>query len=76
VPDDLEPSLSTRYRRVTLAAREGRGRVTLDFEVELNAMDNRGVRLSEDPVLVEIKTEGVDGALRRSFHLLASRELG
>jgi hypothetical protein len=42
----------------------------------LTAMDDRGVRLSEDLVPVEIKAEGVDGALRRSFHLLASPKLG
>jgi hypothetical protein len=53
---DLAPTLSTRYRRVTLAAREGGERVTLDLDVRLRAMDNRKLALRDDLALVETKT--------------------
>lgn len=57
LPADLAPALSTRYRRITLAAAEGAERVTLDFDVCLRAMDNREVGLRDPLVLVETKTE-------------------
>ena len=56
-PIDLGPTLGTRYRRITLAARDGAGRVSLDFDVRLRAMDNRRVALQDDLALVETKSE-------------------
>jgi hypothetical protein len=57
-PEDLAATLATRYRRVTLAAREGGERVTIDLDVAMESMDDRGVGLRDDMALVETKTEG------------------
>jgi hypothetical protein len=56
LPADLAPTLSTTYRRLTLSAREGTERVTLDLAVELRSMDGREVELRDGVVLVETKT--------------------
>jgi len=68
-PEDLAATLSTRYDRITLAAREGGERVTTDLAVELGSMDDRSVTLRDGLVLVETKTEEgagrVDELLRR-----------
>jgi hypothetical protein len=67
-PDDLAPTLSTGYERITLGAEEGGERVTIDLSVELRTMDDRSVRLRDDLTLVETKSsEGggrVDELLR------------
>ena len=62
-PDDLAPSLATRYRRVTLAAHEGGERATIDLEVAMESMDDRDVGLRDHLTLVETKTEGGGGAI-------------
>jgi hypothetical protein len=62
-PDDLAASLATRYRRVTLAAREGGERATIDLEVAMESLDDREVALRDDVALVETKTEGGEGAI-------------
>jgi VTC domain len=66
-PEDLAATLATRYRRVTLAAREGGERVTIDLDVATESMDDREAALREDMALVETKTDGeagmVDGLL-------------
>ena len=56
-PDDLAPTLSTHYRRITLGARSGGERVTIDLAVMLQSMDDRSVQLRDDHALVETKTE-------------------
>jgi hypothetical protein len=55
-PPDLAPSLITTYQRLTLAAREGGERATLDLAVGLRSMDGRQVELRDGVVLVETKT--------------------
>jgi hypothetical protein len=60
-PEDLAATLATRYRRVTLAAREGGERVTIDLEVAMESMDDREVALRDHMALVETKTDGDDG---------------
>jgi VTC domain len=60
---DLAPSLVTSYQRLTLAAREGGERATLDLAVELRAMDGRDVELRNGVVLVETKTGEGGGRL-------------
>ena len=60
-PEDLAATLATRYRRVTLAAREGGERVTIDLDVAMESMDRREVALRDDMALVETKTDGDDG---------------
>jgi VTC domain len=62
-PDDLAPTLATRYRRVTLAAREGGERVTVDLDVTMASMTDREVTLREDMALIETKTEGEGGVV-------------
>ncbi len=57
-PEDLAGTLATRYRRVTLAAREGGERVTIDLDVARESLDGREVALREDVALVETKTDG------------------
>jgi hypothetical protein len=70
-PADLAPSLVTTYERLTLSAREGGERATLDLAVGLRSMDDRAVELRDDVVLVETKTE--DGESRLDEEL---REAG
>jgi hypothetical protein len=60
-PEDLAATLATRYRRVTLAAREGGERATIDLDVAMESMDDREVALREDMALVETKTDGEAG---------------
>jgi hypothetical protein len=62
-PKDLAPTLATRYRRVTLAAREGGERVTIDLDVAMASMTDRDVALREDMALIETKTEGEGGVV-------------
>jgi hypothetical protein len=59
----LAATLATRYRRVTLAAREGGERVTIDLDVAMESMDDREVTLREDTALVETKTDGEGGVV-------------
>ena len=67
-PDELDPILRTSFRRLTLAAREGDARLTVDLDVRLARMDGRSVRLREDRVLVETKSEDGDSP---ADHVLA-----
>jgi VTC domain len=60
-PGDIAPTLATRYRRVTLAAREGGERVTIDLEVAMGSMSGRDAALRADTALIETKTEGRAG---------------
>jgi hypothetical protein len=62
-PRDLAPSLATRYRRVTLGARDHGERVTIDLDAGMESMDDRDVTMREDMALVETKTEGGQGAI-------------
>lgn len=62
-PRDLAATLATRYRRMTLAAREGGERVTIDLDVAMETMSDRDVVLREDMALVETKTEGDGGVV-------------
>jgi VTC domain len=60
-PDDMAPSLSTRYDRITLGAREGGERATMDLAVELRTMDDRAASLRDGLALVETKSEAGGG---------------
>ena len=62
-PRELAATLATRYRRVTLPAREGGERVTIDLDVAMASMDDREVALREDMALVETKTDGDGGVV-------------
>ena len=54
--DPLEPSLRTGFRRITLAPRERKDRLTCDVGVELSR-DGAAVRLEPGFVVVETKSE-------------------
>lgn len=66
-PEDLAPSLSTSYRRITLSAKEGSERATMDLEVGMRAMDGRDVRLRDGTLLLETKTEEGDSRVDRAL---------
>lgn len=53
----LAARLTTRFERVTLAAREGAERLTCDLRVRLTGEDDRTVEMDRDLILVESKSE-------------------
>jgi hypothetical protein len=57
VVDDLQPSLTTRYRRATLLETGSASRITVDTDLECLAPDGSSVTLP-DIAVVETKTEG------------------
>jgi hypothetical protein len=67
-PGELAPVLRTTFRRITLAAREGGARLTIDLGVTLATLDGRAVRMRDGLALVETKSEDgdspADGVLR------------
>ncbi len=62
-PEDMAAPLSTAYRRVTLSARGGGERTTMDLDVVLRAMDGRAATLREELALVETKSERGEGEI-------------
>jgi VTC domain len=56
-PADLAPTLSTNYRRLTLGARAGGERATVDLAISLRSMDDRETRLRPGLLVIETKTE-------------------
>jgi hypothetical protein len=67
-PGDLREVLRTSFDRVTLAAREGGARLTIDLGVTLSTMDGESVRMRDGLALMETKREdgesAADGMLR------------
>jgi hypothetical protein len=61
-PRDLDPTLRTDFRRLTLSADEGGARLTCDRDLHLTRMDGEAVRMRPGLVLVETKSE--DGGSR------------
>ena len=57
-PDDLERSLITRFKRATLAPRDGSARLTCDGDLRLVAPDGGCVVPRDSFVVVETKSEG------------------
>lgn len=68
-PEDLGPTLTTSFQRVTLGARRGSERLTCDIGVKLTAPDGNVATMRNDLVLVETKSEDgdspADSELRR-----------
>lgn len=56
-PEGLQPTLTTGFHRVTLAAREGSERLTCDFGVHLLGGNGDSVQMRRDLALVETKSE-------------------
>jgi VTC domain len=67
---ELEPVLSMRYRRITLVAREGGERMTIDSQIRFfGGDDEHGT--DEDVFIVETKSShgnGVADSILRKFH--------
>jgi hypothetical protein len=57
-PEDLTPSLTTSFDRVTIAARDGSERLTCDLGVRLTGPGGQTAAMSGDLVLIETKSEG------------------
>jgi VTC domain len=64
---DLEPSLVTAFRRVTVAARGEPERTTFDFGVGLTAPGDGGVELDGACAIAETKTADGRGGWDRAF---------
>ena len=64
---ELKPSLITRFKRVTVVARDAPERTTFDFEVSLNTPEGDTAELDERYVIAETKTEDGNGAWDRAF---------
>jgi hypothetical protein len=64
-PGELEPALTTRFRRGTLGAVDGSDRITIDFEVRMERPDGDVVCLVPDHVVVETKSEDGKGGCDR-----------
>jgi VTC domain-containing protein len=56
-PNQMDPTLMTRFRRVTLAAREGSERLTCDIAVRLSNPDGDAAEMRDGVILVETKSE-------------------
>jgi VTC domain len=56
-PDELGPTLTTSFDRITLAARESPARLTCDLEVRLTTPQGAEAQLRHDLVVVETKSE-------------------
>jgi VTC domain len=57
-PDEMDPTLLTRFERITLAARDGSERLTCDVGVRLTRPDGKAARMHDGVILVETKSEG------------------
>jgi hypothetical protein len=56
-PDQMDPTLLTRFHRITLAARSGSERLTCDIAVRLSNPGGQAAELNEGMILVETKSE-------------------
>jgi hypothetical protein len=56
-PGEMQPTLLTRFHRITLAAREGSERLTCDLGVRLSSPDGEAAELHDGMILVETKSE-------------------
>ena len=65
-PEELDASLTTRFRRVTLAARSGDDRITCDFDVELSRGREKA-RMKRGLALVETKSAEGDSPADRAL---------
>jgi adenylate cyclase len=68
VPDeDLDPSLTTAFRRVTIVSRDGPERTTFDFQVTLTAPEGETASLGKRYVIAETKTPDGEGTWDQAF---------
>jgi hypothetical protein len=72
-PGELREVLRTTFHRVTLAAREGGARLTIDLDVTLAAMDGTSVAMRDGLALAESKSEGGESTADRALAALGAR---
>jgi VTC domain len=72
---ELRETLRTRFDRITLAAREGGARLTIDLGVTLAAMNGESVRMREDRALVETKSEDGESPGDRALRQLGAERV-
>lgn len=73
----LRPSLIVSNNRVTLVARQGGERMTIDFGVGFTGIDGRSVRVGNDFIIVETKSsngKGVADQLLRNIGIRKARK--
>ena len=73
-PGELHEVLRTSFDRVTLAAREGGARLTIDLGVTLATMDGESVRMRDGLALVETKSEDGESPGDRALAELGARQ--
>jgi hypothetical protein len=66
-PDRMDPTLQTRFDRMTLAAREGSERLTCDVGVRLSQPGGEAACLRDGVILVETKSENGDSPADRAL---------
>jgi hypothetical protein len=66
-PPSLEPTLITRFERATLAARAEAERLTVDRDLVLARPDGPAVRLLDDRVIAESKSDDGEGRADRAL---------
>jgi hypothetical protein len=66
-PDDLGPSLTTAFERLTIASCHGSERLTCDFGVRLIGPDGDTAAMRRDLALVETKSESGDSPADREL---------
>jgi len=75
-PGDMREVLRTTFDRVTLAAREGGARLTIDLGVTLAAVDGESVRMHEGLALAETKSEDGESPADRALAEVGARPIG
>ena len=71
----LEPTLVTRFRRVTLAGAEQPQRITVDFDIELDARGAGSVGIGDRHAVIETKTPEGDGPCDRRLAELGAEPI-
>ena len=66
-PTDLSATLETRFRRITLASREGSERLTCDIAVRLSRPGGDTASLRDGLIVVETKSEDGDSPADRAL---------
>ena len=66
-PERMDPTLLTRFERITLAAREGSARLTCDVGVRLARPDGEAAYLHDGLILVETKSQDGESPADRAL---------
>ncbi|HET6870454.1 MAG TPA: polyphosphate polymerase domain-containing protein [Solirubrobacteraceae bacterium] len=74
-PDRMDPTLLTRFNRITLAARDGSERLTCDLGVRLSHPDGEAADLRDGLILVETKSERGESPADRALAELGLEEI-